>query len=59
MGRRDDGRAAVIQEQDAEWAEAEEVIADALASLPGTDIFDSATEIMRALEAAGFVVIRR
>lgn len=48
------------QEGSVEWLEAEEVIGDALANIPATHIFteDCPQEIMRALEAAGFIVIK-
>jgi hypothetical protein len=46
-------------EDSAEWLEAEEVIADALSNVPVTHVFDAAPEIMRALEAAGFVVTKQ
>ena len=50
-----------IQEGSIDWLEAEEVIGDALMNIPITDIWSEQTpmEIMRALEAAGFIVIKR
>jgi hypothetical protein len=49
------------QEGTVEWLEAEEVIGDALANIPITNIFTEAAprEIMRALETAGFIVLKR
>jgi len=50
-----------IAEGTSDWLEAEDVIGDAISSLPVGDLFedDGPREIMRALEAAGFIVLKR
>lgn len=50
-----------INEGTSDWLEAEDVIGDALSYIAIADLFDddAPREIMCALEAAGFIVLKR